>query len=76
MPRSAVSLGPMLAAGVVDPAATWDEHLWGFYDVDGARHLLSSAGRLITKQAVSKRRGLLALTTESGWVVYLIFQFA
>ena len=70
------ALARVLAASVVDTAATWEEHLGGFYDVDGVRHLLSSGGRLITKQAVSNRRGLLALTTGSGRVVYPIFQFA
>ena len=70
------ALARVLAASAVDTATTWDEHLGGFYDVDGVRHLLSGGGRPITKQAVSKRRGLLALTTGSGRVVYPIFQFA
>ena len=70
------ALARVLAASAVDTAATWDEHLGGFYDVEGVRHLLSSGSRPITKQAVSKRRGLLALTTGSGRVVYPIFQFA
>ena len=69
------ALARVLAASVVDTAATWDEHLGGFYDVDGVRCLLSSGGRPITKQAVSKRRGLLALTTGAGRVVHPIFQF-
>lgn len=59
----------------VDTADTWTEHLGGFYDVDGVRRLLSRDGEPVTKQAVSKRRGLLALTTGSGRVVYPRFQF-
>lgn len=61
---------------LMDDADTWDEHLGGFYDVDGVRHLLSSGSRPITEQAVSARRGLLTLTTGSGRVVHPIFQFA
>lgn len=59
----------------VDTADTWTEHLGGFYDVDGVRTILSRGGKPVSKQAVSKRRGLLALTTGSGRVVYPSFQF-
>lgn len=59
----------------VDTAATWTEHLGGFYDVEGVRRILSRGGTPVSKQAVSKRRGLLALTTGSGRVVYPQFQF-
>ncbi|MEJ5888691.1 hypothetical protein WDZ16_09455 [Pseudokineococcus marinus] len=61
---------------VLDAAERWTDHLGGFYDVDGVRRLLSRSGRLVSKQAVSKRRGLLALTTGSGRVVYPTFQFS
>nr|WP_231126459.1 antitoxin Xre/MbcA/ParS toxin-binding domain-containing protein [Motilibacter aurantiacus] len=64
------------AGRVVDTAAAWEAHLGAFYDVEGVRTLLSRGGRLISKQAVSKRKGLLALTTGSGRVVYPRFQFA
>lgn len=64
-----------LVGAVVDAASRWDEHLGGFYDVEGVRRLLARAGRPITRQAVSKRRGLLALTTGSGRVVYPVLQF-
>nr|WP_231134439.1 antitoxin Xre/MbcA/ParS toxin-binding domain-containing protein [Motilibacter deserti] len=65
------------AGRVVDTAAAWEAHLGAFYDVDGVRALLSSRdGQRITKQAVSKRKGLLALTTGSGRVVYPRFQFS
>lgn len=61
---------------VLDSAERWADHLGGFYDVEGVRRLLSRSGRLVSKQAVSKRRGLLALTTGSGRVVYPTFQFS
>ena len=66
--RSAVDL-------LLDTAATWHEHLGGFYDTDGVRHLLGRPGRPVSKQAVSKRRDLLALTTGSGRKVFPQFQF-
>lgn len=59
-----------------DSARLWDEHLGGFYDVDGVRALLGAPGRPVSKQAVSKRAGLLALRTGSGRVVYPAFQFS
>lgn len=71
-----VQLGAETADRAVDAAAVWAEHLGGFYDVDGVRSLLSRNGRPISRQAVSKRGGLLALTTGSGRVVYPTFQFA
>jgi Protein of unknown function (DUF2384) len=64
------------AGRVVDTATSWEAHLGAFYDVEGVRTLLSRNGRQISKQAVSKRRGLLALTTGSGRVVYPRFQFS
>ena len=64
------------AGRVVDTAAAWEAHRGAFYDFDGVRTLLSPPGRRISKQAVSKRKGLLALTTGSGRVVYPHFQFS
>lgn len=64
-----------LAGTAVDTAARWDEHLGGFYDVEAVRQLLSRDGGPVSRQAVSKRRGLLALTTGSGRVVYPVAQF-
>jgi hypothetical protein len=67
--------GRDVADGLLDTAALWERHLGGFYDVDGVRRLLGRGGRPISKQAVSKRKGLLALRTGSGRVVYPVFQF-
>ncbi len=61
---------------VLDPAVTWQEHLGPLYDTAGVRRLLGRDGRPVTKQAVSKRRDLLALTTSSGRKVFPAFQFA
>jgi hypothetical protein len=63
------------AQHVLDTAPTWVEHLGAFYDTDGVQKLLSRHGTPISRQAVHKRRGLLALTTGSGQVVYPAFQF-
>lgn len=60
---------------VVDTGDRWRQHLGGFYDTQAVRRLLGSPGSPVTKQAVSKRRGLLALRTGSGRVVYPCFQF-
>lgn len=60
---------------VVDTGGEWREHLGGFYDVEAVRRLLNSTARPVTKQAVSKRRGLLALRTGANRVVYPRFQF-
>src|SRR3954447_26026767 len=51
------------AARVLDASAAWVEHLGPFYDGDAVRTLLSRDGGPISRQAVHKRRGLLALTT-------------
>jgi hypothetical protein len=59
----------------VDAAQAWIAHLGPMYDVDGVRQLLGRSGIPVSRQAVSKRRGLLALTTGSGAVVYPAFQF-
>ncbi len=60
----------------VDAAQAWIEHLGPMYDVDGVRQLLGRSGTPVSRQAVSKRRGLLALATGSGRVVYPAFQFS
>lgn len=63
------------AATAVAAASVWEQHLGTFYDVDAVRELLGHGGRPVTRQAVSKRKGLLALATGSGRVVYPSFQF-
>lgn len=63
------------AQRVLETASTWVEHLGSFYDSEGVAKLLSRTGTPISRQAVHKRRGLLALTTGSGQVVYPAFQF-
>lgn len=64
------------ADAIPSASRSWEAHLGPFYDVEGVRRLLSSGSdNLITRQAVSKRNGLLALTTRSGKVVYPAFQF-
>ena len=57
-------------------AQAWVAHLGPMYDVEGVRRLLGRPAHPVSRQAVSKRRGLLALTTGSGRVVYPAFQFA
>lgn len=68
-------LARLIAEQTVDTARAWSEHLGPVYDVEGVRRLLGRAGAPVSRQAVSKRRGLLALTTGSGRVVYPAFQF-
>ena len=63
------------AQRVLETSATWVEHLGSFYDSEGVARLLSRTATPISRQAVHKRRGLLALTTGSGQVVYPAFQF-
>jgi hypothetical protein len=60
---------------VVDTGEQWRKHLGGFYDTETVRRLLGSIDKPVSKQAVSKRRGLLALRTGSHRVVYPSFQF-
>jgi hypothetical protein len=66
----------LAADRMLDPSLTWSEQLGACYDVEGVRQLLARDGQPISRQAVHKRRGLLALTTGSGKVVYPAFQFA
>lgn len=63
------------AEQAVDTADTWTEHLGGFYDAAAVGKVLSRDGRPLSRQAVHKRKGLLALGTGSGRVVYPVFQF-
>lgn len=63
------------AQRVLETSSTWVEHLGSFYDSQGVAELLSRTGTPISRQAVHKRRGLLALTTGSGQIVYPAFQF-
>jgi hypothetical protein len=69
-------LARQAADQAVDSAQAWVEHLGPMYDVEGVRRLLGRPAHPVSRQAVSKRRGLLALTTGSGRVVYPAFQFA
>ena len=54
--------------------SSW-EQLSAFYDVAAVRSLLGREGKPVTRQAVIKRKDLLALTTGNGQVVYPAFQF-
>lgn len=65
----------LAADRALDAGLIWQEHLGSFYDTDGVRMLLGRDGEPISRQAVHKRHGLLALTTGSGRVVYPTFQF-
>lgn len=65
-----LSIFARLIGSGLGTAGIWSEHLGPVYDADGVRTLLH-----ITKQAVSKRQNLLALTTGNGRVVYPAFQF-
>ena len=65
-----------VADRVLDPAVVWQEGLGAFYDTDGVRQLLGRDDEPVSRQAVHKRKGLLALTTGSGQVVYPAFQFS
>jgi hypothetical protein len=63
------------AERMLDAAATWVEQVGPFYDGDAVRSLLSRGDAPVSRQAVHKRRGVLALTTGSGQVVYPAAQF-
>ncbi|MBC7463389.1 MAG: hypothetical protein H7227_03900 [Actinobacteria bacterium] len=63
------------AEKVIDSSKSWQEHLGTFYDAEGVRHLLARGDKPLTRQAISKRKNLLALTTGSRAVVYPSFQF-
>ncbi len=68
-------LAEQAADRIVDAADVWVEHLGEFYDTSGVAELLAPAGERISRQAVHKRKGLLALTTGDGKTVYPAFQF-
>ncbi len=68
-------LARQVAGTLLHSLPTWVEHLGPFYDAAGVAQLLGRDGRPISRQAVSKRKGLLALTTGSGQVVYPALQF-
>lgn len=69
------ALARQLADTALESTSRWLDHLGPFYDAHGVAQLLGRDGRPVTRQAVSKRKGLLALTTGSGQVVYPAFQF-
>ncbi len=68
-------LAKAVSGRMLDDATRWQEHLGPCFDVNGVREVLGAPGQPVSKQAVSQRRGLLALTTGSGRVVYPAFQF-
>ncbi len=68
------SLVRRAAEHVVDSGEVWIEHLGPVYDTDGVAGLLGGNSP-VSRQAVNKRRGLLALKTGSGRVMYPAFQF-
>jgi hypothetical protein len=72
---SAADAVALVADQVLATAALWEEQLGAFYDTDGVRQLLARGGEPVSRQAVHKRRGLLALRTGSGQTVYPAFQF-
>lgn len=65
----------LVADRVLDPAVVWQEQFGAFYDTNGVCQLLGRDDEPVSRQAVHKRKGLLALTTGSGQVVYPAFQF-
>jgi hypothetical protein len=69
------ALARQAATTVVGAGAVWREALGEFFDVETVRRLLGRPGHPVSRQAVSKRRDLLALHTGSGRVVYPTFQF-
>jgi hypothetical protein len=63
------------ADAVLDFAVAWVEALGAFYDTDSVRRLLGRDSEPAGRQAVHKRKGLLALRTGSGRMVYPALQF-
>ena len=71
-----VGQAAVLAADtVLDPGVVWVDALGAFYDTDTVRRLLGRDGQPVSRQAVHKRKGLLALRTGSGRMVYPALQF-
>lgn len=68
-------LGRETADAVLNSAQAWRDHLGPLYDTEGVGKLLARGGKPLSRQAVNKRKGLLALTTGSGRIVYPAFQF-
>ncbi len=68
-------LARAVSGRLLDDSRRWQEHLGPCFDAAGVREVLGAPGLPVSKQAVSQRRGLLALTTGSGRVVYPAFQF-
>lgn len=70
-PRTTARLAALQAVAT----AHWSAEVGPFYDGEAVRSLLGRGGAPVSRQAVSKRRDLLALRTGSGRVVYPAFQF-
>jgi len=73
-------VGRHAAELVIGTQQLWGEHLGPFYDAKAVgfvlrRTALPRPARMLSRQAVSKRKDLLALRTGSGNVVYPTFQF-
>ena len=58
-----------------DPPLPWGDHLGPFYDTAAVRSLLGPEGQPVAVEAVRAAKGLMALPTEIGKVVYPAFQF-
>lgn len=63
------------AEGVVGSSAAWAETVGPFYSTDGVRHLLGGDDGPVSRQAVTKRKGLLVLRSGNGRLAYPTFQF-
>ena len=59
-------LARAVSGRMFDDATRWQEHLGPCFDVNGVREVLGAPGQPVSKQAVSQRRGLLAL---GGWSI-------
>ena len=59
---------------VLDTRTQWTEQIGPFYATDTVRSLLGGDAP-VSRQAVYQRRGLLALSTGSGQIVYPVAQF-
>lgn len=53
----------------------WQEHLGDMYDADSVINLLSELDPSVNLEALINNNGILALTTDSGQIVYPAFQF-
>ena len=59
---------------MLDTRAQWTEQIGPFYATETVRALLGGDAP-VSRQAVYKRRGLLALATGSGQIVFPVAQF-